>query len=1007
MFRSTVAHRAEIFATALARKVLLALLATQVCAVFIPQAFAGNSGLNLIVVANRSSSNSCALASYYCERRLIPRDHILPIYWSGGNISWSGSDFTNLLLTPLLQLLGDRGLTNQINGLVLSMDIPFQTINDVTNFNSTTAALFYGLKSGLSVDSTNSYFASETDFSQTKSAVGSASFLCTMLTAKSLADAKSLVDQGVISDQTHPSQPVILVKSSDPARNIRHLLHDNALFNSRILGSPQLLRSNSDSSAGQSNLFGYATGLATYTAPANFVPGAIADSLTSFGGIIFGANDQTNLLAFIHAGATGSYGTVAEPMADLQKFPDPQVYFYQARGFSLAESYYQSIATPHLGLVVAEPLAAPFGRAGHGSWSGNVSNLTISGTASLGVNFSAADTWRPLQQIDLFVDGQFFSTLTNLSPGTDTTLSLKLNGYPFSYTVPPTATIGSIASNLTALINTPSATNATMIKAFARGDRIELQSFATNHSSFPFFATNTFDSASTTTTYRVTYLPESFPSRLIAQSPALDDNFRLKMEIPTPLKHTIEASTDLVTWQPIFTNFLSGSIDFSDLDSTNFSRRFYRVAAPPANQPPKISLLGITATNIALRLESLERQPCAIVVSSNQTIWSSLITNLPGGVSDFTLDRTPDTAQQFYRAWLIPPSLPGLQLTNPTPSSSLLRIDGATQPYRLELTTNGVNWSSLITNFGYHEIQVTTGSSTTNGQLPTAFLSASRPSFLATTAFGYQQYTFLAGTLTAGAWAQFTFNKTNGQMIVLGVTNQTAGVNATNLALEIYTAINNHPALQTNDGIIGEDFSVLGGQAKFTLRARSSGFSAAKIGIQTKRSSFSTGVSISPASYRHLTQNLSDLQPRNHLYVTAGASQLGANFTLNTTQIPDGYHELTAVAYEGSHVRTQTHTTLSLCISNSPLSATLTLLDLTNNAPVNATYHIQVSANTNNVNRVTLFSTGGPIGSATNAPVTFDVIGTNLWAGLHPFYALVETTSGQKYRTKTSWVRLQ
>ena len=37
----------------------------------------------------------------------------------------------------------------------------------------------------------------------------------------------------------------------------------------------------------------------------------------------------------------------------------------------------------------------------------------------------------------------------------------------------------------------------------------------------------------------------------------------------------------------------------------------------------------------------------------------------------------------------------------------------------------------------------------------------------------------------------------------------------------------------------------------------------------------------------------------------------------------------------------------------------------------------------------------------------FDVIGTNLWTGRHPFYAIVETATGQKFRTQTHWIRLQ
>jgi len=46
--------------------------------------------------------------------------------------------------------------------------------------------------------------------------------------------------------------------------------------------------------------------------------------------VIFGPNDHTSLMAFIEAGAAGSYGTVSEPAPGIEKFPGPQDYFYQA-----------------------------------------------------------------------------------------------------------------------------------------------------------------------------------------------------------------------------------------------------------------------------------------------------------------------------------------------------------------------------------------------------------------------------------------------------------------------------------------------------------------------------------------------------------------------------------------------------------------------------------------------------------------------------------------------------
>ena len=106
---------------------------------------AGGSGLNTVVVINRTSTNSCEVGNYFCERREVPPENVLYIDWSGGNISWSSDQFQTNLLQPLLNMLASRQLTNQVDYVVLSMDIPFQTVNGST-VNGTTSALFYGLK---------------------------------------------------------------------------------------------------------------------------------------------------------------------------------------------------------------------------------------------------------------------------------------------------------------------------------------------------------------------------------------------------------------------------------------------------------------------------------------------------------------------------------------------------------------------------------------------------------------------------------------------------------------------------------------------------------------------------------------------------------------------------------------------------------------------------------------------------------------------------------------------
>jgi uncharacterized protein (TIGR03790 family) len=901
---------------------------------FLCKLLAGGSGLNTVVVVNQASSNSCALGNYFCERRSVPPENVLRILWAGGNTVWTSNDFQTVLLTPLRDMLTARRLTNQVDYVVLSMDLPFQTTVDSV-INGTTTALFYGPKtSGVA----NSYAGSEAVFRQAQP-TGSPgfSFLTTMLTANSLAQAKQLVDQGVASDGTQPAQPVVLAKSSDLLRNIRFTLFDNAIFNVKIRNNASILRTNTDSLWGGTGFLGYETGLANFTVPAGvFVPGAIADSLTSFGGIIFGPNSQTSLLAMISAGASGSYGTVAEPGTDAQKFPNPQVYFYQSRGFSLAESYYLSLNVPYQGLVVAEPLAAPFQQLANGHFVG-VSN-TLSGMASLKVQFTAHDAIHPLQQIDLFVDGQYFSTLTNLSPRPGTLLNIEFNGYPVSYTVPAGATIGMVSTGLVAALNASAVTNFTQATAVAFGDRIELRSQYCAPANSPFYVIHN-ETNSGNNFYSVDYLPYPVPPQVTLPTRDPNGTFRFQVNNPDVLACVIEASTNLSAWLPIDTNLAGGTWSFTDPDATNIQSRFYRVlglaGTPPAPAPPIYSVQAG-----------------------------------PNG-------------------------------------SDLIQIDSATRPYLVQVSADQVQWTPFFTNLTPGLRQVIATSSLGNADALTTGFRANRAAFLDSEAFGRRQYLVVKSSLSSGAYLQFEFTKTNGTVVAVGLTNQTASASSTNFTKQVYDLLNATPALLGSDGVAAEDFSInSAGTASFNLRPRSPGWPAANIQVLPRRS----GVTILPYSSTPvtLTQNRSDLQPRNHLYVTAGVTDLQTSFSLDTTQLPDGYHEFTAVAYEGSHVRTQTHATIPVCISNSPLFATLTLLDLTNNAPAEATYHIQVNANTNNVSLTTLFSTGGAMGYATNdsAPV-FEVNGAALWTGRHPFYAIVETASGQKFRTQTTWIRLQ
>ena len=92
-----------------------------------------------------------------------------------------------------------------------------------------------------------------------------------------------------------------------------------------------------------------------------FLDGAIADHLTSSGGVLL-ASPQMSALAWLKAGATGSYGTAFEPCSFARKFPNPGVVITRyLTGETLIEAYWKSVQMPGQGVFVGEPLARPYG----------------------------------------------------------------------------------------------------------------------------------------------------------------------------------------------------------------------------------------------------------------------------------------------------------------------------------------------------------------------------------------------------------------------------------------------------------------------------------------------------------------------------------------------------------------------------------------------------------------------------------------------------------------------
>lgn len=183
-----------------------------------------------------------------------------------------------------------------------------------------------------------------------------------MLAGRSFREIKALIDRGVESDGTHPRGTAYLLLTSDKARDSRVLMYPMVESGAAGLVAIEILKQ--DTLTNRHDVMFYFTGLASVPGleTLHFLPGAIADHLTSFGGMLTDSS-QMSALKWLEAGATASYGTVVEPCNFPQKFADPAIVIRRyIEGESLIEAYWKSVAWPGQGVFVGEPLATPYRR---------------------------------------------------------------------------------------------------------------------------------------------------------------------------------------------------------------------------------------------------------------------------------------------------------------------------------------------------------------------------------------------------------------------------------------------------------------------------------------------------------------------------------------------------------------------------------------------------------------------------------------------------------------------
>lgn len=346
---------------------------------FIPEVFQASATTSLTTVRHALPSSDLALivnildpqsvqvANYYQNARKIPVANIIQVSFPPGQQNMAAEDF-NIIRASVLSKTPAN-----VQAYALTWTTPWKV-----DCMSITSAFAFGFNTAYCQpeNAGTCYATILSQYYSTNSKLPRTDFSIIptmMLGGFNFPKVQAVIDRGVLSDFTFPKGDGYLYTTTDPYRNVRTTRFNYAasVWNDPV-NSLKITHINNSAGTGPDylenvqNILFYFTGAYQVEglSTLKFVPGAVADHLTSYGGTITAEDEysQMSALRWLEAGVTGSYGTVIEPCAFRSKFPDPPILFQNYfAGASLIESYWKSVAMPIEGLFIGEPLAKPWG----------------------------------------------------------------------------------------------------------------------------------------------------------------------------------------------------------------------------------------------------------------------------------------------------------------------------------------------------------------------------------------------------------------------------------------------------------------------------------------------------------------------------------------------------------------------------------------------------------------------------------------------------------------------
>ncbi|RMF84434.1 MAG: hypothetical protein D6744_03120 [Planctomycetota bacterium] len=405
-------------------------------------ALAGGTGEHALLLVDPSRPDAKHLANYYRAARDIPDVNVLYMKPTAANYT----AFVNDNLDAFFGYMAQTGIRDHVDfvvimppdsfyvsapGLIGSIGCPAAVSRfSISGAYTMSQIVDDILGGGLVETSPNRYFRannvtrgfdSETLYFNGKPSTdpgARAYFIGALLgwtgtLGNTVGELTAMIDRSVAVDGTFPAGTFYYMETADTVRSgVR-----DADYPARVAdiisfgGMAEHLFDNVP--VGRHDALGIMTGIANpgiLTEDFSILPGAICDHLTSWAAT-FDRSSQEKVSAWIAKGASGSWGTVEEPCAIAEKFPNARVHVWYFRGMTLGESLFRAAkGLPFQGLLYGDPLTRPFTHIPVVSVP-DAPTGTVSGTITLTPSATTSHPTGAIDHYELLVDGVLVDTV--------------------------------------------------------------------------------------------------------------------------------------------------------------------------------------------------------------------------------------------------------------------------------------------------------------------------------------------------------------------------------------------------------------------------------------------------------------------------------------------------------------------------------------------------------------------------------------------------------------------